>query len=238
MKRSAFTAKKTAKCRYCKHQFVKKTMAHVCCGAPECRVALAIQAEEKNRMKAEREQRADIKQRRDKLKTLTDWIADVQVVFNRYIRERDRDLPCICCGKFNIGWSRGGIFDAGHYRSRGSAGHLRFDERNVHKQLKQCNSYGAGRNVDFRVGLIGRIGLEAVEALEADNAAHKWTIEELKELKALYSKKFLDLKKGNYIFNSLCKINQKTLAIAPNGSILNSSAQRQPRLGFRGWRRK
>ena len=38
----------------------------------------------------------------------------------------------------------GGAYDCGHYRSTGSAAHLRFDERNAHAQRKVCNRWGAG----------------------------------------------------------------------------------------------
>ena len=85
--------------------------------------------------------------------------------------------------------SIGGCFDAGHYRSVGSAPHLRFDERNVHGQRKQCNRYGSGRAVDYRVGLIQRIGLEVVEALEADQQPKHYSIEDLIELRDKYRAK-------------------------------------------------
>lgn len=49
--------------------------------------------------------------------------------------------------------------------------------------------------MDYRLGLIGRIGLEAVEALEADNAVHKWTREELIAIRDLYRSKLRALKK-------------------------------------------
>lgn len=89
----------------------------------------------------------------------------------------------------------GGSFDAGHYRSTGSASHLRFDPDNCHAQRKQCNRYGAGRAVDYRIGLIARIGLERVEALEANNTPHKWTADELREIKATYREKTKQLLK-------------------------------------------
>ncbi|MNL72197.1 Bacteriophage Lambda NinG protein [compost metagenome] len=80
----------------------------------------------------------------------------------------------------------GGAYDAGHYRSRGSASHLRFDEANCHAQRKHCNRYGAGRAVDYRIGLIARIGLPEVERLEADNSVCKWTRDELVAIKNHY----------------------------------------------------
>ena len=86
-------------------------------------------------------------------------------------------------------------WDCGHYRSTGSASHLRFHEDNAHRQLVICNRYGAGRAVDYRIGLIARIGLERVEALEADNTPHKWTAEELREIKARYKAKLKQMEK-------------------------------------------
>ena len=89
----------------------------------------------------------------------------------------------------------GGAYDCGHYRSTGSAPHLRFDERNAHAQRKVCNRWGAGRAVDYRIGLVARIGLEAVEALESDNAPRKWTREELIAIRDTYKQKLKELKK-------------------------------------------
>lgn len=87
------------------------------------------------------------------------------------------------------GGAIGGGFDAGHYRSVGSAPHLRFDERNVHGQTKQCNRYGAGRAVDYRLGLIARIGRDVVEELEADQRPRKHSIEDLIEIRNTYRAK-------------------------------------------------
>ena len=88
-------------------------------------------------------------------------------------------------------------FDCGHYRSIGSAPHLRFDERNAHGQRKKCNRWGAGRAVDYRLGLIQRIGLEAVQSLESAQAHAKWTIDDLKAIKARYKAKLKELKACN-----------------------------------------
>lgn len=129
-----------------------------------------------------------------KLKRKADHIADAQTAFNGYIRLRDQIAghPCISSGK-PLDWS-GNNVDAGHYRSRGSAPHLRFNENNVHAQSKQENRYKAGNAVDYRLGLIARIGLTAVEALEADQEPRRWTIEELQEIKVHYRAKTKALK--------------------------------------------
>lgn len=143
-------------------------------------------------------QRKATKERKEKLKTRRDYINEAQVAVNAYVRYRDKDKPCICCGKplsDGCGSGVGGSYDAGHYRSTGSAPHLRFDaDRNIHGQRKACNRYGSGRAVDYRIGLIARIGLQAVEALEADNTPRKWTIDELKAIRDRYRAKLKELK--------------------------------------------
>lgn len=172
----------------CRTPFAPRNMMHKCCSAP-CAADFAIA----ERVRKERSERQEGLR---KLKRRADHIADAQVAFNAYIRARDAARPCICCGRTSITESRGGTWDAGHYRSRGSAPHLRFDERNVHAQLKNCNRYGAGRAVDYRIGLIARIGQAAVEALEADQAPVKWTVDELLAIKATYREKLKQLKEA------------------------------------------
>lgn len=140
----------------------------------------------KNTLKAEK--KAD-RAKWQALKTRTDWIKDAQVAFNKYIRLRDAAKPCICCSRNLPRSGVGGAFDCGHYRSVGSAPHLRFNEFNAHGQAKQCNRYGAGRAVDYRIGLIARIGLEAVERLESDHRYHQWQIEELQGIVKEYRAK-------------------------------------------------
>jgi len=129
------------------------------------------------------------KVRREKLKRIPDLIREAQTEFNAYIRARDRDKPCICCGQPLELSAVGGGYDCGHYRSTGSASHLRFHEDNAHAQRKVCNRYGAGRAVDYRMGLIERIGLDRVEALEANNQVRKWDKDTLLSIKTTYREK-------------------------------------------------
>jgi hypothetical protein len=102
--------------------------------------------------------------------------------------------PCISSGR-PLDWS-GNQTDAGHFRSVGSAPHLRFNEDNVHAQSKHDNQFLSGNAVEYRIGLIARIGLDRVEALESDNAARKWTIEELMQIRDEYRLKLKKLKEG------------------------------------------
>lgn len=124
--------------------------------------------------------------------------AKAQKICNEYIRYRDKDLPCICCGKFATSfYLTGGEWDAGHYRSTGSADHLRFDERNIHKQLKNCNRDKAGRVVEYRQGLIKRFSVEYVEALESSNEIVKWTRDGLIKIALYYKAKLKELKRAS-----------------------------------------
>ena len=187
-------AKPRAKtCRYCKAQFMPARPLQKVCGW-QCAAVLALKDHAKRDAKEAAKERAADRVKREAMKRLPELIAETQRTFNAYIRERDKGKPCICCGQALHSGEIGGAFDCGHYRSTGSAAHLRFDERNAHGQRKQCNRYGAGRAVDYRIGLIARIGREAVEALESDNAIRRWTRDELRALKATYAAKLRELK--------------------------------------------
>ena len=175
-------------CAHCQTPFNPQRMGQRVC-SPRCAGRLV-----KEQKKAEAVQ---TRERKAALKTIPQLIKEAQHAFNAFIRERDKDKPCICCGAPLGGASdrsTGGDFDCGHYRSVGSASHLRFDERNAAGQTKRCNRYGAGRAVDYRIGLVARIGRDAVEALEADNHVHKWTREELIQIRATYTQKLKALK--------------------------------------------
>lgn len=197
IKRTAFRRKEVAAAS----QDPPKARDGVCahCGAPFLplrpmqKVCSPICASRKVRADKLKE-RADTRQRKAALKRIPDLLKEAQHAFNAFIRERDRNQPCICCGKPLGGTEVGGGYDAGHYRSVGSAPHLRFDERNVHAQRKQCNRYGAGRAVDYRIGLCARLGAEQVEALESTNAIHKWQRDELMAIRDLYRQKLKELR--------------------------------------------
>ena len=61
-------------------------------------------------------------------------------------------------------------------------------------QAKRDNRYLSGNAVDYRLGLIARIGLAAVEELESDQESRKYSIAELKEIKAHYIAKLKQLR--------------------------------------------
>lgn len=179
------------RCPHCKGKLEQGQRIHAECITPwaDAQAEKAKRAEAKKARAAAKVERASIRARKEAIKTIPVLIKEAQVAFNAYIRARDADKPCICCGLPLSAGDVGGSFDCGHYRSVGSAQHLRYDERNAHGQRKQCNRWGAGRAVDYRIGLVARIGLEAVEDLESDNSTKKWTREELIAIRDEYRKK-------------------------------------------------
>ena len=184
-------------CKQCGKEFEPMRSTAVACSYICAKLWVDARNAKLKAQKAKQEakiERQITKERKEALKTRRDWINEAQIAFNAYIRERDKDQLCICCGKGLTQDAVGGGYDCGHYRSTGSAPHLRYNEDNAHGQRKVCNRYGAGRAVDYRIGLIRRIGLERVEALEADNEPQKWSIDELKAIRDYYRKKLKELK--------------------------------------------
>lgn len=190
MIRAAVSPKpKLSRCKVCHDKFAKSRSIQPTCGKFDCNVTYAQRIAAKAAEKRVADARKNLAARKEAVKTRSDWMKEAQQAFNAFIRGRDRQagFPCISSGR-PLDWS-GNAVDAGHYRSVGSAPHLRFDERNCHAQSKHDNQYKSGNAVDYRIGLIARIGLEAVEALEADQEPRKWTIDELKTIKAEYKAK-------------------------------------------------
>jgi multidrug efflux pump subunit AcrA (membrane-fusion protein) len=183
-------------CPHCRAKLEPGQRIHADCIAPwaAAQEAKAQRAQAKAQRMAAKVELAETRRRKEAIKTLPMLKAEAQQAFNAYIRARDADKPCICCGLPLSAGDVGGSFDCGHYRSVGSAQHLRYDELNAHGQRKQCNRWGAGRAVDYRIGLVARIGLEAVEALESDNDPRKWTREELIAIRDTYRAKLKELK--------------------------------------------
>lgn len=125
----------------------------------------------------ERIERLKIKNKEKKAPRLSDLKKVVQRKVNAYVRERDKDLPCISCGKWSDNWH------CGHYIAQGSSGALRYNLDNLSKQCAGCNLFKHGALIDYRIGLIKKIGVKRVEWLENHRKdIKKWTREELQEI--------------------------------------------------------
>lgn len=173
---------KNRRCSYCKKKVpaetAKITRLKAFCSTDH---AIAWLESESGSIALKKAQKAKLQAKKRELKTRSDWLKEAQTEFNRYIRLRDAKDPCICCGRHHKGQ-----YHAGHYLSVGAHPNLRFDEANVHKQASYCNNYKSGNQAEYRIRLIEKIGLPEVERLEADQKPKKYTVEQIKEIKAKY----------------------------------------------------
>lgn len=180
-------------CPHCRKKLEQGQRIH-----QECISAYADAQEAKAKRKAEKQarmqakvERAEIRRRKEAIKTLADYKREAQAALNRWIvHVRDKDRPCISCGRHHQGQ-----YHAGHYLSRGAAPQHALNPLNINKQCAPCNTYLHGNQAAYRASLIELIGAAAVEALECDNAPRKWTREELIAIRDEYRAKANQLKK-------------------------------------------
>ncbi|WP_372809471.1 recombination protein NinG [Litorivivens sp.] len=170
------------KCKHCGDQYQPFNSMQKACSVP-CAAALGKAAKERK----DRQRTAEAKQR---LKSRSDWLREAQAAFNKWVRLRDSALPCISCGRHHKGQ-----YHAGHYRTVGANPELRFEPLNCHKQCAPCNNHKSGDIVNYRINLVQRIGQDLVEWLEGPHDPRKYTIDEIKEIKAEYSQKARELEK-------------------------------------------
>lgn len=125
------------------------------------------------------------KKQKEDLLTLQDYLKLAQATFNKYINLRDKGKNCISCFK-----PIKGRVNASHYYNANNHYSLRFDEDNVHSSCITCNQFLSGNLIQYRKGLIERIGEVNLKRLdELSNVTRKFTKEELKELIREYKEK-------------------------------------------------
>lgn len=177
------------KCKACRQPFKPRNGLQRVCGF-ECALALVKKQKERSAAKLAKEERRTRAELRVKLKTYRELVSEAQAAFNRYIRARDKDKPCISCGR-----TEAGQWHAGHYRSTAAAPELRFHPDNLAKQCAQCNTYLSGNLIKYREGLLARIGAERLEALEGPHPPAKWTRDELVAMRAEFNRMARELEK-------------------------------------------
>ena len=105
-------------------------------------------------------------------------------MFQRWIRLRDKDKPCISCGTISSS-----VWDGGHFKKAELYSGVIFHEHNVNLQCGKCNRFLGGNELNYRTGLIAKIGEQAVlnlEHLAEMSRMKKYTNEELEEIKLKY----------------------------------------------------
>ena len=188
---------KTCRNPACKTSFVPQRLGQAVCNYT-CGLAIKDVNQEKARKSLAQVERREIKVRKEKLKSRADHMRETQVVFNEFIRLRDAAHPCVSCDSVSTddGLITGSRWDAGHYRSVGSCPELRFEPLNVHRQCVRCNRNLSGNSVEYRIRLVQRIGAEKLDWLEGPHEAQRYTVEELKAIKAKYRAMTRELKRA------------------------------------------
>ena len=180
-------------CRVCKAKFKPFQSLQIVCGV-DC-------AKQHAAKKVERDKKREFLEAKRKFRDhdRSWWLKATQTEVNKYVRLRDKDKPCITCGKPPEGSEkhlRGSGRDAGHYLTRAAYSALRFDTRQIHAQCVTCNRYNSGRRHEFRLAMIDMHGLDFVEWLESQRDPKRWSVEELKAIREKYK---LKIKKEDFL---------------------------------------
>ncbi|HEK0777910.1 TPA: recombination protein NinG [Proteus mirabilis] len=190
------------RCKICREWFIPKQSFQNWC-SPEHGFELSEQRKNKDREKAlaklkkenqkkEREAKDKLKARKLAVKPLSYFTKQAQTAFNAFIRERDKDEPCISCGRFHEGQ-----YHAGHYRTTGANPELRFDEDKCHKQCAPCNNHLSGNIENYTPRLIEKIGQERFDRLMGSHELPKWKREDYERIRDHYRAKLKELKDAN-----------------------------------------
>lgn len=152
------------KCRHCKNyalldSCIKVPLGHFC--SMDCVVEHGRQKAQKARQK---QNKKDLRDYKERTKTPTQRLNELQTLVNKYVRLRDINDGCISCDKPST-WH--GQWHASHFYPRGRASAVRFNLWNIHKSCSVCNSHLSGNLTSYKPRLIDKIGQERFDQLEA-----------------------------------------------------------------------
>lgn len=187
--------KKLRKCCMCKTSEVANVFAKLCTNI-DCVIAYGNRERDK-RIKKEnakiaRAERERDRERKEKLKSLNDWKKELEALVNKYVRLRDKDLPCISCDR-SAYWD--GQWHASHYKSVGSNSALRYNLWNIHKSCSICNNWKSGNIGEYTPRLIEKIGADRVDWLNSHPRMREYDIEWIKRAKSIFSRKIKRLER-------------------------------------------
>lgn len=178
------------KCVNCKKSFKPERFNQSACSY-QCAAEKSYSLLSKRSQKQKKEERKIMVKAKESLLTHKDYLNMLQVVFNTWIRLRDKYDTCISCNRPLIN-----KYDAGHFYSVGGNPSLRFNEDNVHGQCVHCNRDKHGNLLEYNERLPKRIGEEKYYQLKNEkNKVVKLSIPEIKEKLIHYKQLIKKLKK-------------------------------------------
>jgi hypothetical protein len=169
------------RCKNCKNKFEAVRFNQKFCLDADC-VRVWVEFEKTKQWKEKKQKM------QQELETIQDYVKMTQIIFNKFIRLRDKGQVCISCQKKPLKQNCGHFFNANNHWN------VRFSELNCHLQCEHCNTYLSGNLIEYQRNLIHKIGIENYNELEAEaRKTRKFTKEELKELMQIYKKKIKEL---------------------------------------------
>lgn len=185
--------KKKCKNPTCRAEFIPARPLQAACSVP-CALQMAAARSAKVERENVRNEQAEAKEARKKLKSRSEYAKEAQAAINRYVRLRDAHLGCISCDKPST-WD--GQWHCSHFRSVGAAPQIRFNLWNMNKSCSACNNFLSGNIGAYRPKLIEKIGQAKVDWLESNHASVRHDITYLKRVKAIFTRKAKRLEKRN-----------------------------------------
>jgi len=171
---------KPKKCKQCGNDFKQMNSLQIVCSY-QCALKFNSEAEIKKR----------VQEYKQNVQSLSQLESLAKVVFQKWIRYRDENLPCISCGT-----NTSNQWDGSHYFKAEIYSGVIFNELNVNKSCSYCNKWLDGNLINYRKGLIEKYGVLAVEGLEQlanETRQYKYNKDELNEIINTYK---LKLKQG------------------------------------------
>lgn len=172
---------KEKKCKECGKLYQPSTPLQFVCSI----FCATNRAYELNKKKREKKQSQETRKAKDLLLTKNELMKLAQVVFNKFIRLRDKEENCISCDTP----MKGRKGDASHYYAT-TYTYLRFNEDNVHLSCVTCNQFKHGNLLEYTPRLINKIGEYRVQWLH-HNRHNKLELsnDDLRDLIKLYKEK-------------------------------------------------
>ena len=168
------------KCKNCKDKFEPRQFNRKYCTKDECNDLYF----EFLKTQALKKWSKEKKVKKENLQTVQELLKVAQVVFNKWIRQRDKGELCISCQKPPK------KENCGHYFSSGGHKNVTFNEDNCHLQCEYCNTYLHGNLLNYQIEIQKKIGADRLILLhEEAHKTRKFSRDELHEIIAKYKKK-------------------------------------------------
>jgi hypothetical protein len=160
------------KCKICRKEFRPFNSLQVACG-PKCAIEVAKRQAEKVRQEAAKEERAQHREDKKRVKPRSYWLGNIERLVHQYVKHHQRKgEPCYTCGLQQRPDDLPQAFHVGHFIPAKMADPRRFMLENLRIQCNNCNAHNSGRRMEYKAAMVEEMGLEHVEWLECD-ANHK-----------------------------------------------------------------